>query len=117
MSLIVGTPMIRVEDGMKGVVEMTSPPGLDRYVEPRIVYYDRGERRVASKLEKWETEQTPGAKMRTEEMLLVAYAADRQLETLDKHIPDQFWKPLSERRTIHELGLVNVILDYLRKRA
>lgn len=117
MSLVVGTPMIRVDDGMKGIVEMTSPPGLERYVEPRIVYYDRGERRIASKLEKWDVEQVPGAKMRTEEMLLVAFAADRQLEALDKHQPDRNWQPLAERRTIHELGLVNVILDYLRKRA
>lgn len=117
MTLILGAPMVRVEDGMKGVVEMTSPPGLERYVEARIVYFDRGERRVASKLEKWETEQTPGSKMRTEEMLLVAYAADRQLEALDKHQPDRNWEPIASRRTIHELGLVQVILDYLRKRA
>ena len=117
MSLVIGTPMVRVEDGMRGVVEMTSPPGLDRYVEARIVYFDRGERRVASKLEKWETEQTPGAKMRTEEMLLVAYAADRQLEALDKHQPDRNWEPIASRRTIHELGLVQHILDYLRQRA
>ena len=117
MSLVIGTPMIRVEDGMRGTVEMASPVGLDRYLEPRIVYYDRGERRIASKLEKWDVEQMPGSKMRTEEMLLVAFAADRQLEALDKHQPDQFWKPLSERRAIHDLGLVNAILDYLRKRA
>jgi hypothetical protein len=62
--------MVRVEDGMKGVVEMTSPPGLERYVE-----------------------------------------------ALDKHQPDRNWEPIATRRTIHELGLVNHILDYLRKRA
>jgi len=117
MSLVIGTPMVRIEDGMKGVVEMAAPPGLERYTEPRIVYYDRGERRIASKLEKWQVEQTPGAKMRTEEMLLVAYAADRQLEALDKHQPDRFWEPLEKRRTIHELGLVQHILSYLQKRA
>lgn len=109
--------MIRVDDGMIGVVEMTSPPGFDRYTEPRIIYFDRGERRVASKLEKWEVEQSPGAKMRTEEMQLVAYAADRQLEALDKHQPDRYWEPVTSRRAIHDLGLVQLITDYLRKRA
>jgi hypothetical protein len=116
VSLVVGTPMIRVDDGKRGVVEMTCPPGIERFTEARVVYYDRGERRVASKLEKWEVEQTPGARMRTEEMMLVAYAADRQLEAVDKHQPDRHWEPLTARRTIHDLGLVQVITDYLRKR-
>lgn len=117
MSLLIGAPMIRQDDGMLGVVEMTSPPGIERFSEARIVYYDRGERRVASKLEKWDVRQEPGARMRAEEMLLVAYAADRQLEAIDKHQPDRHWEPLSERRSIHELGLVNTITEYLRKRA
>lgn len=117
MSLVVGTPMIRVDDGMKGVVELTAPPGIERFTEARVVYYDRGERRVASKLEKWEIEQSPGARMRVEEMLLIAYAADRQLEAIDKHQPDRHWELLTERRTVHDHGLVQVILSYLRKRA
>lgn len=117
MSLVIGTPMIRTDDGMLGVVEMTSPPGFERYTEARIVYFDRGERRIASKLEKWDVQQTPGSKMRTEEMLLVAYAADRQLEAVDKHQPDRHWEPLASRRAIHDLGLVQAVTDYLRKRA
>jgi hypothetical protein len=118
VSLVVGTPMIRVDDGVRGAVELASPPGMDeaRYREPRIVYYDRGERRVAGKTEKWVIEQTPGSKMRTEEMLLVAYAADRQLECLDKHLPDKHWEPLANRRGIHDLGLVEAIVAYLKTR-
>jgi hypothetical protein len=55
--------------------------------------------------------------MRTEEMLLVAYAADRQLECLDKHLPDKHWEPLANRRGIHDLGLVEAIVAYLKTRA
>lgn len=115
MSLVVGTPMIRVDDGVRGTVEM-SQAGEFGFTEARIVYYDRGERRVAGKTEKWVIEQTPGSKMRTEEMLLVAYAADRQLEAVDKHLPDRHWEPLAQRRAVHDFGLVSAIVAYLKGR-
>lgn len=114
--LLVGMRMLRVEDGMQGVVEVTTPPGIERYQEPRIVYFDRGERRIASKLEKWVPDDPPSSKMRSEERLLVAYAADRQLESLEKNQPDRRWEPLDGKRPIHDLGLVQAIDEYLGKR-
>lgn len=99
--------MVRVDDGMRGVVELVEG-------ENRIVYVDRGERLVAPKREKWVAEETRRPPLRHEEILEVAMQADRALRAIDKHEPLRWWEPA--RGQIYDQGLVQVITDYLENR-
>lgn len=112
----VGTRVVRLDDGMKGTVEMTTLPGLEKYYEARIVYNDRGERRVASKNERWEAETQPRGNLRQEEAMLVAMAADRQLEAIERHMPDRHWEPLGARYSVYDPKLVEIIVGYCLER-
>lgn len=118
MSLTAGQQMVRVDDGMRGQVELVAMPGLlDRqeYRELRVVYFDRGEKRIAGKREVWEPVAAPPKKLRPEEIQRVAMAADRQLRVLDMNEPLMWWAaPQLER--VHDGGLVKVIAEYLLAR-
>lgn len=116
MSLVVGQRMVRTDDGMRGVVELTAMPGFEQYEELRIVYFDRGEKRIAGKREVWEVVTNPPRVLRTEEILRVAHAADRMLEALDKSQPIKWWDD-TPREKIHDLLLFNLILRHLQTRA
>lgn len=115
MSLVVGQRMVRTDDGMRGTVELTAMPGFEQYEELRIVYFDRGEKRIAGKREVWEPEKTPSRKLRTEELLRVAHAADRALEAIDKNAPEKWWDT-APRPQLHDVELFNLILAHLAKR-
>lgn len=117
MSLVVGQRMVRTDDGMRGVVELVTVPGYD-LEEKRIVYFDRGESRLAGKREVWEVEKTPPRKLRTEERLKVAVAADRMLLALERNEPHKWWdwNSLTSIRDLHDPELVRLIDDYLAKR-
>jgi hypothetical protein len=118
--LTAGQKMVRVDDGMQGVVELTAMPGFDQYEELRIVYQDRGEKRIAGKREKWEPEAPPPATLLHVEMEHVARAADRALRCLDLHEPAKWWEwawDPAEAALVHDPELVKLIVDYLQKRA
>lgn len=112
MSWTVGQTMIRVEDGMKGVVTLTEGDIA------RIAYMEHGEVRIAGKGEKWEPSQTVPRKLRREEMLLVGRYADAALRSLDRHEPMRLWEVGLEftSRPTYDADLVDLIVDYLAGR-
>jgi hypothetical protein len=104
-----GTPMIRVDDGRTGVVELVSG-------ESRITYWDRGERIVAPKGEKWDEANAAAPPLRQEEILEVAMEADRALRAIERHEPSRWWQPVRLDAAPHDQGLVTAIVAYLRAR-
>jgi hypothetical protein len=113
--------MIRTDDGMRGTVELVQVPGFVSEFERRVVYLDRGEKRVAGKREVWEAEKDPPRRLRDEEIQRVAVAADRALRALDKNEPARWWQ-IDARLGVgadeqHDHELVTLITDHLRKRA
>jgi len=115
VSLVAGARMVRADDGMRGVVELVAMPGFEQYEELRIVYTDRGERRLAGKREVWEPEQAPPRKLREEEIALVALAADQQLRALDSHSAFRWWE-MSASLVPHDPSLIRAVTEYLQKR-
>ena len=115
MSPVVGQRMIRTDDGMKGEVELVQVPGFEAEFEKRVVYMDRGEKRVAGKREVWEPEKAPPKKLRGDEIVLVACAADRMLRAVDRNELHQWWA--NGPNDIHDQGLFDLIADYLGKRS
>jgi hypothetical protein len=107
MSLVVGEPMLRVDDGMKGTVAMTEGGVV------RIAYLDRGEVRYAGKGEKWEPVKPPPRKLRREEMMGIAIVADGALRSAELNEPWKWWSPPRED---YDKGLIDVIVAYLEKR-
>jgi hypothetical protein len=116
MSLPLGTRMIRVDDGRQGSIELAAPPGAEAPVEHRVVYYDRGERVIASKLEKWVEDAPPTKKLADGEMRFVAAWADAVLEAIEKHQPFRFWETVNPERPPHDPAFRELVLGYLRKR-
>lgn len=113
-----GQKMVRADDGMRGVVEPVSMPGFEQYTELRVVYYDRGERRVAGKREQWNEETTPSRKLRPEEILSVATIADRLLRSFDLNEPAKWWEwgTSTNAPPYHDPVLVDLVIDHLEKR-
>ncbi len=113
-----GQKMIRADDGMRGVVEQVSMPGFEQYTELRVVYYDRGERRIAGKREVWHEEPVPSRKLRPEEILAVARVADEALRTFSLNEPAKWWEWGQTRGgEPYDLELVELIIGHLQKRA
>jgi hypothetical protein len=107
--------MVRTDDGRTGVVELTAMPGFEQYEELRIVYLDRGEKRIAGKREAWTAEVAPPRKLRDEEIMRVAGAADRMLEALDQNKPTFWWEMKPQVRR-YDPELISLITGYLQKR-
>ena len=117
MTLEVGQRMVRTDDGMRGTVELVAMPGFeDQYDEVRIVYYDRGEKRFAGKRETWEPVKAPSKRLRLEEVLRVAWAADQALRSIDLNEPDRWWRRDKTPEHVHDTALVEVITSYLMTR-
>lgn len=114
--LTAGQRMVRTDDGMKGVAELVAMPGFEQYEELRIVYTDRGEKRIAGKREVWEPVIPPAKKLRTEEMQFVACWCDAVLEAIEKNEPFKFWESVKLDRARHDPVLVQLIIDHLEKR-
>jgi len=109
MSLVVGERMMRVDDGMRGLVVQSEGDIA------RIAYVDRGEQRFAGKGEKWEPIVKPTRAMRREEMLEVARCADSCLRSMELHEPFRFWEAYGSRPS-HDQDLVELIVHYLEQR-
>jgi hypothetical protein len=107
--LVEGTPMVRLDDGARGVVANVEG-------ELRVVYQDRGTERVAPKKETWFVAPEPNRRMRAEEMLEVALVAEKALRALERHEPFKHWEPIDPAAPAYDMGLRQVILRYLRDR-
>jgi hypothetical protein len=104
-----GARVLRVDDGMKGAVEIVAG-------EARVTYWDRGERIVAPKTEKWDRVEDKTHPLRREEILEVAMEADRALRAIERHEPSRWWQPVNLEATPYDAGLVGVVVAYLRAR-
>lgn len=115
--LTAGQQMVRVDDGMRGQVELVAIPGFDQYEELRIVYLDRGERRLAGKREPWEPVTAPPKKLRADEILTIASFTDQLLRSIDKNQPTKWWEwGYRREEPYHDIGLATLIVEYLEKR-
>ena len=114
MSLTLGKKMLRVEDGMRGVV-MRVDGMLDEVL--RIVWSDRGENRIASPKEVWIEDEQERLPLREEEIQEVAAVADHWLQCIDQHRPRLIFGLPPRITEPHDPGLVAVIVEYLRGRA
>lgn len=107
MSLTLGARMIRLDDGTRGTVALVEG-------ERRVVYYDRGEERVAPKKEVWQEERSgERLPLRSEEILEIAHEADRALRAIELHEPKRWWEP---KGPTYDQGLVEAVVAYLRSR-
>lgn len=110
-----GMRVLRLDDGMVGSVEEVIMPGSE-VPEKRIVYHDRGERRIAAKTETWVSAEPAPSPMRAEEKFLIALYADKALRAYEKHEPLKFWQPPRLSDEPYDNELVVAILSYLSKR-
>ncbi len=104
--MILGQQMLRVDDGMKGLV-VQHETGL------RIAYVEMGEQRFAGKGEKWEPVTKPPRKLRLEEMYSIARRSDIALQAVERNEPERWWVVESKP---YDQGLINVIVSYLKGR-
>lgn len=108
MTLTLGQRMVRLSDGMKGVVQQNGP-------ELRIAYLDRGEELMAAKSEKWAVDELKPGPMLYTERLLIALHADRALRCLERHEPMKWWDSL-DSGDVYDPALVSLIIVYLERR-
>jgi hypothetical protein len=115
--LAAGQLMVRADDGVRGTVQLTAIPGFEGLEELRIVYFDRGEMRIAGKREVWEPERGPARKLRAEEIRNVAAFADHMLRCLDKNETAKWWE-WGQRLEgpYHDPELVKLVVEHLQKR-
>lgn len=106
-----GTRVIRIADGMRGVVEWVHE-GLVGSGALRVVFVDRGERMTSPRTQGvWVAEPLPDGRLRQAEMIQVAIAADRELKAIMLHEPLKPWEPHGPE--YFDSGLAGVILNYL----
>ena len=107
--MILGQRMIRLEDGVKGVVGQNGP-------ELRIFFEDRGEQLMAPKSEKWIPDELPPMPLRDEEIARITWFADRALRAYERHEPLKWWTEPELPFEPYDHVLVWVIEDYLKSR-
>lgn len=110
-----GQRMMRMDDATVGVVELVELPGGGE-PERRIVYTDRGERRIAGKAEKWVSAEPIPLPLRAEEKFLIALWADKALRSYEKNEPFKFWEKPKLSDEPYDNELVVAILGYLSRR-
>lgn len=110
-----GQRMLRLEDATVGTVELVELPGGGE-PERRIVYTDRGERRLAGKGEKWVSAEPVPLPLRAEEKFLIALYADRALRSYEKNEPLKFWEKPKLSDEPYDNELVMAVLEYLSRR-
>jgi hypothetical protein len=104
-----GQRMVRLDDGMRGVVALNGP-------DLRVVYVDRGEERVAPKTEKWAPDEIKPGPLLQAEIHVIALYADRALRAYERNEPHRFWETPKMSDEPYDSGLVRVIADYLGSR-
>ncbi len=111
----IGQKMLRLDDGMVGTVELVIPPGMEQ-PEKRIIYTDRGERRLASKQERWVTTEAPPLPLRAEEKFLIAMHADKALRAYERNEPLRYWEQPKLSDEPYDNELIVAILAFLSQR-
>ena len=111
----IGHRMLRLDDGMVGTLELVTMPGSD-IPEKRIVFLDRGERRIASKTERWVNADPPKAPLRAEEKFIIALHADKTLRAFEQNEPLKWWEKPKLSDEPYDNELVMAILSYLSER-
>lgn len=109
MTLIFGQRMVRISDGMQGVVAQDGP-------ELRIAYIDRGEERLAGKAEKWTPDELVLGPLRPAERFLIAATCDRALRAYEKNEPHRYWETIPLTYKPYDERLMEVIEAYLTER-
>lgn len=104
-----GQRMIRLMDGMRGIVAQNGP-------ELRILYRVHGEELLAPKSEKWVPEEPDPRPMRPEEEWLVACHADRALRAYERNEPLKTWQEVDPDAEPYDKGLMLAVMDYLARR-
>jgi hypothetical protein len=110
-----GQRMMRLDDATVGVVEVVTMPGATE-PERRIVYNDRGERRIAGKGEKWISAEPVPLPLRAEEKFLIALWADKALRAYERNEPLKFWEKPKLSDEPYDNELVMAVLSYLSHR-
>jgi hypothetical protein len=110
-----GDRLVRLDDGMVGTVELVRMPGGTED-EKRIVFLDRGERRVAGKAEKWVSASPAPAPLRAEEKFLIAAWADKALRAYERNEPLKVWEKPTLNDEPYDSELIVAILAYLSER-
>jgi len=109
MTLIFGQRMVRISDGMQGVVAQDGP-------ELRIAYTDRGEERLAGKAEKWTPDELVPGPLQPAERFLIAATCDRALRAYECNEPHKYWETIPLTYRAYDEGLMDVIDEYLIRR-
>lgn len=104
-----GQRMIRLMDGMRGIVAQNGP-------ELRILYRVHGEELLAPKSEKWVPEEPEPRRMRPEEEWLIACHADRALRAYERNEPLKTWQEVDPDAEPYDKGLMLAVMDYLARR-
>ncbi len=107
--------MLRLDDGMVGTVELVLLPG-NEVPEKRVVYMDRGERRIGTRNERWVSAEQQPMPLRAEEKFLIALHADKALRAYEKNEPLKFWQLPKLSDEPYDNELVVAILTYLSNR-
>lgn len=110
-----GQRMMRLEDGAVGSVELVVLPGNET-PEKRIVYIDRGEKRIAPRNEKWVSTEPQPLPLRAEEKFLIAMWADKALRAYEKNEPLKTWEQPKLSDEPYDNELVMAVLAYLSRR-
>ena len=110
-----GMRVMRLDDGMVGTVEEVILPGAEA-PEKRIVYHDRGERRMAAKSEHWVSAEPAPVPLRAEEKFLIALYADKALRAYERNEPLKFWEAPKLSDEPYDSDLVLAVLSYLSRR-
>lgn len=110
-----GLRVQRLDDGMLGSVEEVIIPGSE-HPEKRIVYIDRGERRIAGKTERWVSAEPAPAPLRAEEKFLIALHADKALRAYECNEPLRYWEVPRLKDEPYDNDLVMAVLSYLSQR-
>jgi len=111
----IGERMLRLDDGTVGTVELVILPGTE-IPEKRVVYMDRGERRIGSRNERWVSAEPLPMPLRAEEKFLIALHADKALRAYEKNEPLKFWELPKLSDEPYDNELVVAILTYLSRR-
>lgn len=111
----IGEKMIRVDDGQVGTVELVILPGMET-PEKRVVYMDRGERRIGLRSERWVSTEPKPMPLRAEEKFLIAMHADKALRAYEKNEPLKFWEMPKLSDEPYDNELVVAILEHLTRR-
>ncbi len=109
MSLVFGQRMVRLDDGMKGVVIQDGP-------DLRVAYLLHGEQLIAPKSEKWVADELKPGPMQPVERFMVAACADRALRAYECNEPHKYWETIPLTYKPYDAAFMEAVENYLEQR-